>query len=235
MLRTLHRSCLWVALLACACDDVAYGNGERATEARTLADFTRVESAGSVDVSIERGEAFEVVVSIDSNLLAELSTLVVDGTLVIRSDKDFEDIVAGPHVRVTLPGLRAATLSGSGEVRVATPGSGEPVTLNLSGSGRMLFDGTAPETTVHLSGSGDVDLVGESDRVALILDGSGDIDASALRASEGRLKLDGSGSIRANVEGAARVDLSGSGDIYLYGAPQLTSLSIDGSGELHTD
>ena len=212
MFPKIELAVLSVALLAGACEDALYGNGERATETRPVADFTRVESAGSVDVRIEQGEAFGVIVSVDSNVLPELRTRVVGETLVIDSQRDFEDLVPGPHVFVTLPALRAASLSGSGD---------------------LLFDGAASDTTVRLSGSGNVALRGSSDWLDLKLDGSGDINAAEWRAANGRLKLSGSGSIRASLSSSVEVDLDGSGDVYLYGEPDILRLSIDGSGELH--
>jgi hypothetical protein len=233
MFPKIELAVLSVALLAGACEDALYGNGERATETRPVADFTRVESAGSVDVRIEQGEAFGVIVSVDSNVLPELRTRVVGETLVIDSQRDFEDLVPGPHVFVTLPALRAASLSGSGALGVAAPQPGQPLALDLSGSGDLLFDGAASDTTVRLSGSGNVALRGSSDWLDLKLDGSGDINAAEWRAANGRLKLSGSGSIRASLSSSVEVDLDGSGDVYLYGEPDILRLSIDGSGELH--
>ena len=227
--------CLFAALLASACNgDVVYGNGEPATEARLLADFVRVDAAGSMDVVVERGEAFEVAVSIDSNLLPLLRTRVIGDSLVIDSEPDFEAVVGGPHVTVVLPNLHGATLSGSGQMAIFAPQPALPVGLELSGSGGLSFEGSAAETTVLLSGSGDVALTGSSERIELVLAGSGGIDATRLAATHAELQLSGSGNIRANVSGPVDVDLSGSGDIYLFGAPDVRRSSVDGSGQLHT-
>lgn len=225
--------CLLAALPTLACEDAVYGNGQRVTETRPLGDFTAIESATSVDVAVEQGDTFDVTLSIDSNILPQLTTRVVGDTLVIDSERDFEDLVRGPHVRVRLPDFRAAELSGSGNISILAPAATQSVDLALSGSGNLAFEGTAPETTARLSGSGDISLTGSSERVGLWLDGSGDIDAVRLQATTGRVGLDGSGSIRATLSGSAEVDLSGSGDVYLYGDPALTRLSIDGSGEVH--
>jgi putative autotransporter adhesin-like protein len=235
MQRIIALSGLVASLLAAGCDDVVQGNGQRVSEDRALAGFSRVDSATSVDVEIAQGDDYAVTVSIDSNALPELETRVVGDTLEIDSDKDLEDLVTGPHVRVTLPDLRAASLSGSGQLLVAATDSSESLALLLSGSGRIAFAGAEPEITVRLSGSGEVDLTGSAGRVDLRLDGSGDIDATALSAAAGRLDLSGSGSIRARLSETAEVDLSGSGDVYIYGDAELTRSSIDGSGDLHRE
>jgi hypothetical protein len=235
MFRISWFSGLVTALIVCGCDDVVQGNGQRVTEERPLADFTRVDSATSVDVAIDQGDAFSVTLSVDSNVLPELRTRVVDGELQIDSPKDLQDLVVGPHVHVTLPGLSVASLSGSGDMRVRASESSPSLALSLSGSGRIAFDGTEPEINVRLSGSGLVALTGSAEHVDLRLDGSGDIDAEALEAADGRLDLSGSGSVRANLSETAEVDLSGSGDVYLFGGAEVTRLSIDGSGSLHTE
>jgi hypothetical protein len=235
MRRHIAPSCLWVACFACGCADGIEGNGQRVTEERPLAGFSRVDSATSVDVEIEQGDDFAVSVSVDSNVLPELRTRVVGDLLQIDSRRDLDDLVAGPHVRVTLPALRVASLSGSGALRVRAVDSTESLALLLSGSGGIDFVGEEPEVVVRLSGSGVVALTGGAERIDLQLDGSGDIDASALEAADGRLELSGSGSIRASLSSTADVELSGSGDIYLSGDATVTRQSLDGSGALHTE
>jgi autotransporter translocation and assembly factor TamB len=226
-------TCCIVTLYSVGCGEALFGNGQREQETRNVTGFTKVESAGSVDVAIEYAEDYRLEVSLDSNLIPELETHVVGDTLLIEHHPDFADIVSGPHVRITMPDLRKAELSGSGELTVAQPESAHDLSLDLSGSGRLEFTGSAPKTSVRLSGSGDVVLDGKSPSVQLRLDGSGDIDAHEFAADIGDVNLSGSGTVRAAVAKTANVQLSGSGDIYLYGDARLTRFELDGSGELH--
>ena len=207
------------------------GNGERVNEVRQLEGFSAVDSDGSLDVEITRGEVFHVEVSIDSNLLDRVHTNGVGGVLRI-DEESIGDTVAGPNVIVTMPILRRATLSGSGGVRATGFDQAEPVSLVLEGSGDIAFAGDVPRLDVQLWGSGDVRVSGVAPVLGVELDGSGTVDARGLDATTADLSLSGSGDIAASVSGSARVTLSGSGDVDVYGGATLDRVDISGSGSV---
>lgn len=225
---------LWLPLWGCLLDDFdgLDGNGERVEERRELERFTAVESAGAFDIRIEQGDAFEAVVRIDSNLIDHIETHVHNRRLLIEPDTAIDDTVGGTHVWVTVPELHAATLSGSGSIVVSAFEQDAPIELTLSGSGEVVFSGRAPQVAAKLSGSGEMLLAGATEQVDLDLSGSGTIDAEELEAERGEIDLAGSGEVRATVLDTARVALDGSGDIDLFGEPEV-ELSKSGSGEVH--
>jgi hypothetical protein len=207
------------------------GNGERVNEVRALEGFSAVESDGSLDVEITRGDVFHVEVSIDSNLLPRVHTDVAGGALRIDEDS-IGDTVPGPHVIVTMPVLRGATLSGSGGLRAVGFQQAEPVSLVLEGSGDISFAGDVSRVDVQLWGSGDARVSGIAPVLAVELDGSGAVDARGLDATTADLSLSGSGDIAASVSGSARVTLSGSGNVDVYGTATLDRVDISGSGSV---
>ena len=219
-------------LLPAACYPSVRGNGQPALETRSLEGFVDVDSSGAFDVRVEHGDTYSVAVAIDANLLPFLETRVVEGTLRIGSHYHLEHVLPGPHVMVRMPTVAGATLSGSGRLAVLSVHEMRPVTVRLSGSGNVDFDGTAPAVTVHLDGSGDVNLAGSTERVALDLAGSGTIDATNLIAAAGSIDLDGSGNVRATINGPVDVSLSGSGDIDLFGNVSIQRSSKSGSGSI---
>jgi hypothetical protein len=208
------------------------GNGERVSETRPLQGFTAVTSDGSLDVQIQRGDVFNVEVSIDSNIVRELRTDLIDGgaTLAIDLDGPVWDIVSGPHVIVTMPVLARAVLNGSGSVTAAGFQQAEPVALELDGSGLLTYAGEAPGAQVRSWGSGDVRLHGSAASLDARLDGSGSVDARDFPTASADLSLSGSGNLAASVSGAARVSLSGSGNVDLYGGAVVERATISGSG-----
>jgi hypothetical protein len=232
-------STAWVApaviamfLGGCATDSVA-GNGERVSERREEVGFVEVDSEGSLDVTVEPGKDFGIRLSLDSNLLPLVRTRVIGGKLRIDTRSPVETILEGPHVVVTMPALQRVDLAGSGKIHVAPFDHEGDVEVALTGSGKVEFLGTTPSLRAELSGSGAVELIGSGDEVTLVLSGSGALDGKNFVARAGALELSGSGNLLATVEETAGVSLSGSGTIDLYGRPVLTSLSRDGSGEVH--
>jgi hypothetical protein len=230
-LRTALLPALLLGLLP-SCDLGIDGNGNRSVEDRPERDFTGVEARGSLDVKVQRGDVFSVVVSIDSNLQPFVVTRVDGGTLIVDVNEPIGDTVSGPHVIVTMPVLRATALSGSGALSAETFSQDQPVGLILEGSGNLLFSGDVPALTGRLIGSGDIRLHGTTGAVDLTLEGSGNLNAKDMSATTGDISLDGSGDLAATVTGSMRIRLSGSGDIDLFGGGSLETSAIDGSGDL---
>jgi hypothetical protein len=223
-----------VGLAISACDLGTDGNGMRTVEEHPQRDFSAIDNRDALDVKLEQGDTFSVAVSIDSNLQSFVRTYVNAGTLVVELAGSVGDTVSGPHVLVTMPVLRAATLSGSGGLSAETFSQDEPVDLRLEGSGNLVFGGDVPSVVGRLAGSGDMRLHGTAETVDLGLAGSGNLQARDLTAATGDISLDGSGNVAATVTGSARIALDGSGDIDLFGGGTVERSSITGSGAVHT-
>jgi hypothetical protein len=229
MRNLLPISLLGLALSACIGLD---GNGHRVDERRDLADFSRIENNGPFDLEVKQGDDFDVRVSIDSNLLHRVDTHVHGDTLAIDSDAIIGDVVAGPHVIVTLPALDELVLHGSGDATVDAFDAADPIALRITGSGDLRFSGSAPRFTLEVNGSGDLRVTGDTDFAKVKLTGSGNVEARDLAANGADIELDGSGDARLTVNGPVDADLNGSGDIDLYGEVDRGHFSEDGSGDI---
>ena len=117
------------------------GSGVPATESRDVAPFAAVDLAGSNNVTIHVGGEQSVVVSADDNLLDHVTTTVEGGKLVIGTTPGSMATKAPMSVDVTVPTLRALTLSGSGTV-VADGIDAKRLTVALPGSGILRANGT---------------------------------------------------------------------------------------------
>ena len=208
------------------------GNGQRVSEVRALEGFSAVDSEGSLDVVIVRGDAFRVEVSIDSNLLELVRTRVAGDRLAIDTDGPIGDVVAGPHVIVTMPVLRHAAVNGSGGLWAGAFEQAEPVSLAIDGSGELTFVGGVPRADVRISGSGDARLQGTAAALGAAVDGSGAVDARNLDATTADLSVSGSGDLAVTVNGSVRVTVSGSGSVDLYGGAVLEHVDVSGSGSI---
>jgi hypothetical protein len=223
---------LMSVLTLSGCDDGIEGNGERASETRQLSSFVKVRSNTELDVEIVQGDVQQVRVDLDSNLLDLVQTRVDNETLYITTVYYIGDALEGPHVRVTMPELSAAKLSGSGSMVVEVDQPERALDLYLSGSGSLRFEGRTAAVGAFLSGSGDMRLRGETSDVELSSSGSGKIFGHELSAASGSLDLRGSGDISAEISDSVNVSLSGSGQIDLFGDASIDDYDVTGSGEL---
>jgi hypothetical protein len=195
-----------VALAGCTIGD----DGPRTTQTRHVAEFTRIDNRGSVDVRLHVGEPQRVRVRAGENVIDDVGTEVRDGTLHLTFDHDGfggSDVV----VEASVPKLTGIEASGSGDIEV-------------DGIDADAFD-------LRSDGSADIALAGTAGRLAIDLDGSGDADLAGLAAREARVAVGGSGDLDLRADERLDVAVDGSGDVRYHGDPALTQHD-DGSGEL---
>lgn len=226
---TLTRYLILGSLLLAGCGGTG-GNGQVVRESRSHTDFVEVESYGPLEVQVRDAPNFAVVVRIDSNLLANVETRVVDEALVIEVHGDIHDFVDGPHVSIEMPSLAAASVSGSGSLDAQHFDEDHTLQLGVDGSGDLSFTGSSPHMIATVDGSGGMRIVGSTDFADLGVWGSGEIDAKALTAEGGHVSVYGSGSVSATINGEVSADVDGSGAIGLYGDVALERSHVRGSG-----
>ena len=188
--------------------------------------FDAVELASSDNVRVIPGSEVSVTASGDPRAIAALAIEVRQGALHVgRRPGSWHD--DGALVTVVVPTLRAAAITGSGDISVgavagrsfaaSVPGSGnltapqlrvDAARFDLGGSGSIMAGGRAAEVTIDLGGSGRVDTYTLlTPAVTVDLGGSGSVTAAASRTAS--VRAGGSGSVR--VEGGARCDVRQAG------------------------
>lgn len=106
-------------------------------------------------------------------------------------------------------------------------------TFHLSSSGDLAIRGyDQPDLMVRISGSGDVDASGRTDSVELDIHGSGEADLSGLETRDADVEISGSGEASVGPTGAARITISGSGDVDLTRRPASLVQNVSGSGDV---
>ncbi|MCS6627780.1 DUF2807 domain-containing protein [Roseibacterium beibuensis] len=106
--------------------------------------------------------------------------------------------------------------------------------FHLSSSGDLSIRGyDQPSLFVAIDGSGDVEASGRTEAVELDIHGSGEADFSDLETRDADVEISGSGEAAVGPTGAARISISGSGDVDLTRRPASLTQSISGSGDVN--
>ena len=195
-----------LAIAGCAVGD----DGPRTTQTREVADFTRIDNSGSVDVRLHVGEPRRVRVRAGEKVIDDVRTEVSDGTLHLTFDHHGfggSDVV----VEASVPKLTGIEASGSGD-------------FDVDGIDADAFE-------VRSDGSADIALAGRAGGLELDVSGSGDADLADLATRDARVDVSGSGDVDVRALEHLDVDVDGSGDVRYRGAPELTQ-RVDGSGDL---
>jgi hypothetical protein len=195
--------------------------------------FSAVVLSGSPDVIVTTGAGPSVVAQGADSDLDRLDIKVEGGRLIIATKSGSWNWSSrdGVTVRVSAPNLTAASISGSGDMKVgAVKGNFEG---RISGSGDLQIASVdAPSLSLSISGSGDISVGGGRCGAGnLTITGSGDIDAGRVRCETLSVSSTGSGDVSAQASGTATVRTTGSGDISVTGGARCTSRST-GSGSI---
>ena len=206
----------FLAALLLGCSLATTASAQTADRRFDVEGFDAIELSGSSNVRVTSGRTVSVVASGDPRSVAALAVDVRGGTLRISRQVGTSDRRRST-VLVTVPTLRAATISGSGELDVG-PVVVDTFAADISGSGTVRISGlTARSARFAMSGSGTIVASGRAEAVVVDLSGTGRVDATALPSGSADVSLSGSGSISASASGSATVRAAGSGEIRISG------------------
>lgn len=222
---------LLVAATGCIDHINLTGNGNPATETRTVTPFNKVKSAGDFRVYITNGNETSVVVRADENLLQYIETYVSGETLHIDiMGLHSVKAVVPMEVYITTPQLSGIVQSGSGIITSDFFAS-DHFDLVLSGSGSVDAEFEVQSADILLSGSGKINIAGLADAAQLTISGSGDVNGTDLLVNNCQTLTSGSGNMWINVSEYLTTRISGSGNVFYAGNPTIET-SISGSGNV---
>ena len=201
-------------------------------ETRPVSGFNAIALAAPVKVDVIQGDSEGLVLEGDDQALAELETVVDQGTLKIRT-RSRRDVPGMGKVRVHVSAkvVEALRIAGSGDINAATLRA-PTLKIAVSGSGDVrIGELTATTLEVAVSGSGDVLVGGKADNVTTSIAGSGDVKAGKLEARTAKVNIAGSGDVTLWARESLTVSVVGSGDVRFYGDPDVKR-SVIGSGSV---
>ena len=236
------------------------GSGNLVTKRLALSGFTGIEVAGSWQVTVRPGP-YDVQVTVDDNVVDDLRVEVRGDALHLGLRPQVRLRRVTLRAQVTMPGLDAVGVSGSGDatfsdfespsLRLSVTGSGDVqgsgisvgvLDAAVSGSGDITLEGCASESaSVSITGSGDVTLRGASDDEAtgsltLQISGSGSADLDGCAFASANVGITGSGSGTLTLgSGDLTGSISGSGEVRYRGSPARVDVRTTGSGRVIKD
>lgn len=225
-----------LALAGCNAGAGDGGSGETARRDFRIGPFQSVSLTGSPNVIVTVGGAPSVRAEGDSRLLERLDVRTEGGDLKIGYREASSWSLGFGHdrsvtVHVTVPALAAASLTGSGDMRVDRV-QGERFVATVTGSGDLDIGRLrAGEAVFSLTGSGGIRAVGAARRSRIELAGSGDVALGDLEIRSAVVSLRGSGDVTARAMETAQVTLMGSGDVEVTG-PARCQVDKRGSGDV---
>jgi len=149
-------------LLLSSCHRIT-GSGNIISEKRNTGGFTGIKTSAGIDVELKMGDATEVILEADDNILKYIETDVRDGILRIR----FEDglSLSSTHVKAYVTAPRITSLRASSGASIIVQDGlklNEKLSLSVSSSGKIVADVDAPEIKATASSGATIELSGRT-------------------------------------------------------------------------
>ena len=202
------------------------------TRTFAVSGFDAVRVAGFDTVKIVRGPKASVEASGPADQLDRLDIRSEGSVLTVtrKSSVGMNWSRGSVIVTVTMPTIRAAEATGSGDVSIDRA-DGATFEASVSGSANLVVaDIRARSTKLRISGSGNLDARGTTRVLSAGVSGSGDLNAGKLVAETASIAVQGSGDATAFARTSAVVAVSGSGNASVAGTKQCT-ISKRGSSD----
>lgn len=204
-----------------------------------VAPFDSVAAAGANLVIVHVGGAPAVSAQGPAETLDKMEVVVEHGGLEIRPRREFRDHFNWNSLKratftVTAPRLTAASVAGSGEMRVDRV-AGDRFAASVAGSGNLdIGELRVGRANLSVAGSGDLTARGRAERADVSVAGSGNVRARGVSSRTASVSIAGSGDAELSADGTASVSIIGSGNALIAGRARCTVSRI-GSGTARCD
>lgn len=207
-------------------------DGPMDTQEFPVDQFTGVQLEVPAIVTIEKGSTYSVTVTANEEVQERLQIQrKSNNRLEIKLPgcvRHMDDI----RIHLVTPEFDYVSISGSGSVTTLDTFDVQDVDLRISGSGDITYWAHAASIESKISGSGDILIEGETNRQEVRISGSGSYFGFPLRSNEADIHISGSGKTEVAVADKLEVDISGSGDVFYKGDPEIIDVNISGSGNV---
>jgi hypothetical protein len=232
---------LFIAMLAVSCNfltnsgvKVITPSNVNASENRDVSGFNAIQFSTLGKVNIMQGDTESLNISGPDNLIPEITTSVVNGTLIIKNK---ENITISPlrgdnplTFTIVVKDLTSLAVSGAGDVQIETL-STPSMNISMSGAGRVSQNQiTTDNLKISISGVGGVDITGQATTAAIEISGAGGVNGTDLQIKNANVTLSGLGGATLWVTDQLTGLISGAGSVSYYGSPQ-TNFTTSGVGQ----
>lgn len=215
---------------------VVRGSGDITSESRDVEPFNEIRLEGAGQLVITQGDTPSLEISAEDNIIDELTSEVVDDTLILgyRDQSWRRTVIPTEVIRYTLTvtDLVNITLNGAGEATMEELDT-ESLEVAINGAGRIDINELigVEFLEANITGAGTIVLAGEAENQSITIDGAGSYRAEDLHATTAEIEINGLGNATVWTDETLDIAINGAGNLTYYGSPNVTQ-NITGAGDI---
>jgi hypothetical protein len=176
----------------------------------------------------------------------DFSVMVNTGKLDCRMSGGGDAEINGKisHYNITMSGggdihsdteaeVVSCIISGGGDLTFRSSGKISEALIDMNGGGDVEAELTAEKMRCSVSGGGNATFSGEAAMFEINVNGGGDVNALNLDASTATFRVSGGSDVRVNVSKELTGQITGGGDVYYSGNPEIVTIDAKGGSEIH--
>lgn len=215
--------------------DCFKSTGEVTKELRSVSAYTGLNVSDNVDVFINQGTDFSITVEAGENIIDGIITLIENNTLYIKNENKCNWVRSYNNplsVYLTVPALSLIFHQGSGDIYSDQKLFLDSLQVELwsSGNATLNLEAGFIKTLQHVS-VGDIRLTGFAKKLYIYNNGNAFSYCADFKAKEVQVDQQSTGECYVTADSIFHYDISGIGNVYLYGNPIVTGTST-GKGQL---
>lgn len=227
---------LVLAFILTSCGRSVRGNGHLITQKREVGSFDGVKSSAGINVEITVDDSQGLEVEADDNIMALVSTKVVNNILLVCYIDNTNVRNAQVTVRISARELSSLRASSSSDIVVnGILKSDKTIKIHANSSGSVTLEVDAPAVETEASSSGEIDIRGRTQFHKSEASSSGDVLASELLAERADANASSSGEINLHCSIDLSAKASSSGDINYRGNPTSPKIKTSSAGSVERD
>lgn len=205
------------------------GSGKEATDKRQVTAFTRLEIAGSFNVTLVQDSSNSVTINADDNILGIIKTDISGDKLKISTDN--KNICSSKEIAITIGVRNLKSIAASGAVEITSNGrlNVGDLDLDLSGATKINLDVAASNVETNGSGVSDITLKGQASSHAIEMSGNGNVHAFDFVVGNYSIETSGQSNYEINALSQLNIHSTGASDIKYKGNPTKVNKSKTGA------
>ncbi len=177
-------------------------------EKRKHSSFETIVVKGAISLKLTEGNSYSILLVGDKKDVKELTTEVKDNMIIFANKKNNWSVGNNHNnsveVIMTMPKFSGLIVKGAIDAHISSL-SDNDITINLKGAGNIEMFGTCKSLDIDMKGAGN-------------------IEAQKLKCNDVQINLKGAGNIEAFASVSIDADISGIGNIDVYGKPSKSKI-----------
>jgi hypothetical protein len=208
------------------------GDGNRATEVRTVNDYNGIKIKGQIEVQLTQGQERKTEINASKNVAPLIITEVVNGILTIETKSRINE-EERVNVFITVPTIQSLEMSEGALVETTGNFTGDNLTINSSSGSNGRLSLQYKKLNCELSSGSELDIDGSAEEAMLKASSGAHIEAGDMTTKTCSVETQSgaNATVHASQELTASVN---SGSVLNYrGDPAKTNINSTAGGSVH--